>query len=275
VRRVSERMAWAIALLAIGIFLLLKNLGVFGSLGDAIWGGLFAAVGLGFLIWFLAGSDRWWRAIAGFSLLSIGILILLGWRGITLGNWAGSVVMFGVALGFWAVVLVHPDNWWAVIPAGVLTVVGVLAGFQGQLSREAWLAAFTVGLGLVFGLLYVLRFGQHDTRWAAIPAVALILLGLVTWINSVSTKRGLLQWWPLLLAIGGLALLIGRRGGSGAKQAAAAPAPDLSPVPAASGTSVIQHLPAVVPSPAGAPAAAPDIYSVLAQQPSNDPPPPA
>jgi hypothetical protein len=276
VKRISERTAWAIALLLIGIFLLLKNLGVFGPLGDAIWGGFFAAVGLGFLIWFAAGSDRWWRAIAGFSLLSIGVLILLGWRGITLGNWAGSVVMFGVALGFWAVVLVHPDNWWAVIPAGVLTVVGLLAGLQGQISREAWLAAFMVGLGLVFVLVYVLRFGQHDTRWAAIPAVALILLGVVTWINSVSTKSGLLQWWPLLLAIGGLALLIGRRG----RGPAAAPAPDVSTIPAANGTSVTQDLPAIVPAPASAsPVAdaspgAPDIYAVLAQQPPEPAPTP-
>jgi len=283
VKRISERLAWAISLLLIGIFLLLKNLGVFGPLGDAIWGGLFAAVGLGFLIWFLFGSDRWWRAIAGFTLLSIGVLILLGWRGVALGNWSASIVTLGLALGFWAVVLVHPDNWWAVIPAGVLTLLGLMVGLQPLLSREAWMAAFVIGLGLVFLLLYVLRFGQHDTRWAAIPAAALILLGLVTWINSVFTDGGLLLWWPLLLAIGGGVLLAGALGRREAGQTAAAvPGPDVSQVPAASGTSMTQELPDVVPAPAsaqpsqagGTPPGASDIYSVLAQQPSEPAQPP-
>ena len=142
------------------------------------------------------------------------------------------------------------------------------------MSREAWLAAFMVGLGLVFVLIYVLRFGQHDTRWAAIPAVALILVGLAMWIGSVSTGRQFLKWWPLLLVIGGGVLLIGARGRRDAAQSSAGkPGADVSLVPAAPGTSMIQDLPAVVPAPAGArpggtaSPGSPDIYSVLAQQP--------
>ena len=46
-----------------GIFLLLKNLNVFGLWGDAIWGALFALVGLGFLIWFLIDFERWWAPV--------------------------------------------------------------------------------------------------------------------------------------------------------------------------------------------------------------------
>jgi len=49
----THRLAWAVFLLFAGAFLLLNNLKVFREFGDGIWGGLFAVVGFGFLIWFL------------------------------------------------------------------------------------------------------------------------------------------------------------------------------------------------------------------------------
>jgi len=217
----NQSLAWAIFLLFAGAFLLAKNLGAFGPWGQAAWGGIFAAAGLGFLAWFLMDFGRWWRAIAGFTLLSIGALILLDWRGLNLGPWDGSLVLFGIALGFWTVLLVNSDNWWALIPAGVLTVLAFLIGLRSQLSEAGWLAAFFLGLGLVFGLLYAFRFGQHDSPWAAIPAAALLLLGVVTLIGALGATGAAAQWWPILLLVGGLGLLIG----SVSRRAAEAPAP--------------------------------------------------
>lgn len=75
-------LAWALFLLAAGVFLLLKNQGVFKENGEIIWGGLYILVGIGLLVWFLMDRARQWRAIAGFPLLSIGGVILLAWRGI-------------------------------------------------------------------------------------------------------------------------------------------------------------------------------------------------
>ena len=207
-KRANEMLAWALFLLVAGIFLLLKNLGVFKQWGEVIWGGLFAAVGLAFIIWFIIDRERWWRAIAGFTLLGIGAVILLGWQNVELGDWRGALVLFGVALGFWAVLLAHADNWWAVIPAGVLTVVGLLVGLHADLTQAGWLAALLVGLGLVFALLYLVRFGQHDTHWAGIPAAALLLVGVVTLVGALGVATPVQQWWPILLVAAGLALLL-------------------------------------------------------------------
>jgi hypothetical protein len=217
---------WAIFLLLAGLFLLLKNLAVFDPWGEAIWGGLFAATGLAFLGAFIVDPRQWWRSIPGFILISIGALILLQWQKINLGEWRASIVLFGIALGFWSVLLAHNENWWAAIPAGVLTELGVLRGLENRLDATVWLAVFLGALGLVFGLMYLLR--ERDTRWAAIPAVALILVAITTLSTTVAVNlQPAIRFWPILLMVGGLGLLIGTL------QRTPAPAPEapLKPVP--------------------------------------------
>jgi hypothetical protein len=269
-KRTNQFLAWALFLLGAGIFLLLQNLGVFQEWGEAAWGGIFAAVGLAFVIWFIIDRERYWRAIAGFTLLGIGAVILLEWRNVSLGAWGGALVLLGVALGFWAVSLARADNWWAVIPAGVLTVVSLLVGLGADLSQASWLAAFFVGLGLVFLLLYLVRFGQNDTRWAGIPAAALLLVGLVTWVGAQGLSTLVNQWWPAVLILVGVVLLVlflvTRRA-----PGIPAPAPIQEPIsvaPVTEGALTVQPVSArqsAAPAPASEEPA--DIYELLAEQP--------
>lgn len=291
-KRSREGLVWAGALLVVGVFLLLKNLGIFGEWGDLIWGALFAAVGLGFLIWFVIDLQRWWRAIPGFTLLGIGAWLMLQGRQISLGDWSGTVALFAMALGFWAVALVRGDHWWAVIPAGVLTVLGFLFRFWSQLTDLGRMTALIAGIGLVFALLYLVRFGQRDTRWAGVPAAALLLLGLVTLMQTLSLPPALATWWPILLVVAGVGIGIGMLGWRGAQPPAAPAAPgiDEPPAPArgASVTGTLPEAPALpaAPSPAAPLPAAPspaapspeqpvDIYEMIKQQPPAGAEPPA
>ena len=205
-QRFVSRFGWIIFLLLAGVYLLLNNLGVIGPWGDLIWGALFAAVGLGFLIWSIVDRARWWRVIPGFTLLAAGAVIVMESQKITLGNWAGAIVLFGVALAFWALLLRRGDFWWALLPAGVLTVTSLLVGLRAQLSAQVWTAALLIGLGLVFLLLYFLRLGQSDTRWAIIPAGWLLLLGLVMLVGAFNLPSLIDTWWPVLLILLALAL---------------------------------------------------------------------
>ena len=280
---------WAVFLLLAGLFLLLKNLAVFDPWGEAIWGGLFAATGLVFLGAFIVDPRQWWRSIPGFILISIGALILLQWQKINLGEWRASIVLFGIALGFWSVLLAHNENWWAAIPAGVLTELGVLRGLENRLDATTWLAAFLGALGLVFGLMYLLR--ERDTRWAAIPAVALILVAITTLATTVAVNlQYAIRFWPILLMVGGLGLLIGTL----QRTPAAAPGTEPKPVSQtvkgapARGKAMAPKGPQPKP-PAGqepplVPVSGPvveekpiDIYELLKQQPAEPPletPPP-
>lgn len=277
--RFIARFGWIILLLLAGVYLLLNNLGVIGPWGDLIWGALFAAIGLGFLIWFLVDRARWWRVIPGFTLLAAGAVIALESQKITLGNWAGAIVLFGVALGFWALLLRRGDFWWALLPAGVLTVTSILVGVRAQLSAQIWTAALLIGLGLVFLLLYFVRLGQADTHWAIVPAGWLMLLGVITLINASNLSPVVNKWWPVLLILAALALLllaIIRRPAAAPAGPKTGPAGDYdTPVPArgASVTPLPPASPAPKPKPTPAPApsadAEVDIYKLIAQQPKD------
>ena len=135
-KRLNEAAGWGIFLFLAGVFLLLKNLGAFQIWGDLAWASLYALAGLGFLIWFFTGTQHWWRAIPAFTLLGIGGEMLLAWRKIELGGWTPSLVLFGMALGFWAILLVRKEHWWALVPAGVLTTVAVLFGLAAMNVRS-------------------------------------------------------------------------------------------------------------------------------------------
>jgi hypothetical protein len=222
----------------------------------------------------LLDRQRHWRAIAGFPLFVSGILILLAWQGISLGDWQAALVLFGVALGFWAVLLTHDDNWWAFIPAGVLTLMGALSGFQARLTEATWLGIFLLGLGAVFGLLYLLRLGQQDTGWAGIPAAAFMLIGLVTLVGALELTGLLAIWWPAALLAAGLMMLILAVRRSETNVPLAPPAPlatnSASQPPAPQPSAPVADLPATPPAPL-APEPPVDIYAVLAQQPKDNP----
>jgi len=267
--RFLSRFGWVILLLLAGVYLLLNNLGVIGPLGDLIWGALFAAVGLGFLIWFFVDRTRWWRVIPGFTLLAAGAVIALESQKITLGNWAGAIVLFGVALGFWALLLRRGEFWWALLPAGVLTLTSLLIGVRAQLSGQVWTAALLIGLGLVFLLLYFARLGQTDTRWAIIPAGWLMLLGLITLIKASNLPPLINKWWPVLLILAALALLVlaivRRPKAPPVTSSKTAPARsyDTPPAPGASVTAMPKS------TPAPAPDSEIDIYKLIEQQPKD------
>ncbi len=281
-KRFSAALIWGIFLLVAGLFLQLKGLGLFGAWGDLIWGALFAAAGIGFLVWFALDLERWWRAVPGFTLAGVGGLLVLQSQGIQMEAWSSPLALFSMALGFLVVLLTRRQHWWAVIPAGVLTVVGILLGFWSDLTYSSRLAVLFAGIGLVFLLLYAIRFGQPDTRWAAIPAGALLLLGLVTVMQTLRLPVLVMNWWPILLVVAGAGLIVVTFGLRAARRekVAPAPVPDYEAVTPAPGASVTEMLPpagepvrpAAPPAPVAGPEKPVDIYELIKQQPAEPPP---
>ena len=290
-KRLNEAVSWGIFLLLAGVFLLLNNLNVLGSWGALAWAALYALAGLGFLIWFFMDTKHWWRAIPAFTLLGIGAELLLGWRHVELGGWGPSLVLFGMALGFWAILILRREHWWAVMPAGVLTTVAVLFGLWNQLDGAGRLAVLLIGTGLMFMLLYVIRYEEHDARWAAIPAGALLLLAVVTLVAALPMPAVVREWWPILLVIVGLLMII--LGLTRRKPAEAVPPAKpggFEALPPAPGADVTTDLPAAdllpwqSPSPGSSrpttskpPAPAPasgevDIYELIKNQPPPEKP---
>ncbi|MCR4407082.1 MAG: hypothetical protein NUW24_09185 [Anaerolineae bacterium] len=201
----------ALLLILGGILLLLQNLGFLSAWKSWSWTLLFGGGGLLFLAVYASDRKQWWALIPGASLIGVGLLIFLNTMPAVPDEIGVAVMLLCISLAFWIIFLSDRSQWWALIPGGVLIVVALIPLIEARgLSGEMVGGLFFVGLGLVFSALYLFSFGNPDLRWAKYPAIPLLLIGLL-----IMFAGQLLVWWPLLLILGGLYLLlrmmVGRR----------------------------------------------------------------
>lgn len=107
--------------------------------------------------------------------------------------------MGGIGLAFLLIFLSNFKNWWALIPAGVLLSLAamLLLGFESG-------GIFLIGLGLTFGVLGFIPTEHGRMRWAFIPAVVLIVIGIFV---SLVVYDLFAVLWPLALIAGGLLII--------------------------------------------------------------------
>jgi hypothetical protein len=206
---------WGALLVLAGLFLLLQNLGVLAvGVGGWLAPILFGAGGLAFLAVYAGNREHWWSLIPGFVLLSIGALISLDQVAPRMAaTWGGSLFLGGISVAFWLILLTRRENWWAVIPAGVLTTLATVAGL-GQIGTGLETGSlFFLGLAATFGLVYLLPTPEGRMRWALFPAVIMFVLGVVTLLATAAVVQYL---WPLALILLGVYLLL--RGGRRSKK---------------------------------------------------------
>ena len=211
----DDTRTWGIILIVIGLFYLISMSGIFNFFGEFLWGFAFIAGGLVFLYQFITGlQTRWWAAIPGCALAGIGATILASAiLPAPLEPLTGTVFLWALSCGFWAIFLTNPRRWWAVIPGGVLMTLGMVAAVDsigfGLLNGGS---LFFLGLAATFALVGLLStFTGENLRWAFIPAAIMAVMGLVV----VTPFRGAANFiWPVALLLAGLYLLQkgGRRG---------------------------------------------------------------
>lgn len=197
---------WGVLLIIAGGLLLLEALGGL-AVGGLIWSVLFAAAGLGFVYVFSRSRENWWAAIPAGALLGLGALGAWGeFAPDSADNWGGSLFLGALGAGFWAVYLRGRENWWAIIPGGVLLTLALLAVVP---TDEG--AYFFFGLALTFALLALAPTERRRMRWPIIPAGALGVLGVLV---AIGADGALNYVWPVALVLGGLYLIL-RAYGSG------------------------------------------------------------
>lgn len=170
-----------VILIAAGILFLLSNLGMFEIRGWLI-GGLFCLGGLFFLNVFFENRVNWWAIIPGVILLDIGGLIVLStlFPG-QMGRLGGAFFLAGISLAFWLVFLRTRENWWAIIPGGILltlasiTLVDLIRGTNGL----AVPGTLFLGISATFVLVKLLGGTNQNLNWAWYPAVVCGVMGLL------------------------------------------------------------------------------------------------
>ena len=195
---------WALIPGGVMLFLALTTLLV-DNIGGEWVGALFLLlIGLAFLGVYLNNRTRLWALIVAyvFGVLSIAPMLAAGGE---MAAYFGSVFLFAVALPFFILYFRSTENWWAIIPAGALTVVGIvatlaIAGLVNDATSGGYVNAFLMaGLAVVFAILWL----RHNKDWAKIVAMVLAAVA----VASVFFVSAYEIFWPVAIILGGIYLL--------------------------------------------------------------------
>lgn len=187
---------WAYLLIGLGLVSLGANVGLLDFITSWLWALLFIVGGGGLLMVYQRDRRHWWTLIPGFALLALGVA--------TMGGSAMGGLFLGlIGTGFAAVYLSNHTRWWAIIQAGVLFTLALVAWLDALWpgSDSGWL--FFLGIALTFGVLFFLPQGEGKQGWALYPA--LITLAFVV-LTSLSGALGAVVV-PLLLVLAGIFML--------------------------------------------------------------------
>lgn len=187
-------------LIAVGVVILLSNLDIITLNWNLITGPLMAAVGVVFLIVFVRDRASWWALLPGFALIGIGVIVSMSeFMGNAADRWGGMIFLGMLSLAFLSIYISHRENWWAVIPGGVLLTLAVVTLFPDDMRISATILFF--GLALTFALVYVLPNPAGKLTWALYPAGILALVGILALIGATSLMNYI---WPVGLLLTGV-----------------------------------------------------------------------
>jgi hypothetical protein len=195
VKRFDFRIVLGLILLLGGGLLLLQSMGYMQNAGNFFWGAVFIVAGAVFLS--LVFGGQWWGVFPGMSLLAVGSVILLGDR---VGDFAGLIILGGLAIAFWLVCMLDPSKWWAVIPAGVLSTLAIVTIIPDRIGAFGTGGVFFLGLALTFLLVAIVT----GMRWAYYPAAVLGVIGLLATVSLLDVANYV--WAVVLIGAGGYLL---------------------------------------------------------------------
>lgn len=206
VKLLSSRLFWGLVLVIGGGLLLLDTFGIFKG-GALFWTVISALAGVLFLSVYVTNRVHWWALIPGVIFLAIAALVGLETflPGFSATHLSGTIILGGIGLSFLLVYLVENRNWWAIIPAGVMATLAVVATIEPGTSGTASGGILFLGMGVTFGLVAVLPNSIGQMRWAWIPAAILGVFGILL---LLAAEKYINYVWPSALIIAGILLVI-------------------------------------------------------------------
>ena len=190
-----------VMLVALGGLFLLQNFGFLGDIGNFIWATLFGLGGLAFLWVFIANREQWWALIPGFALLGLAGTLFLSDLDIA-GGLTGGFFLGSIGMAFLIIYIIRREHWWAIIPAGALLTLALVATVSSSLPGEVGGSIFSFGLAATFGALYLLPTPMDRQSWPLIPAGILAIIGMLV-LASGGNMLGLVIPF-VLMALGGI-----------------------------------------------------------------------
>ena len=204
--RSPVRIVGGILLVVVGILTLLQGLGALDNIAPIFWAIIFCIGGVLLLYIFLTNRVHWWAIIPGFLLLSVAALLVVEEFAPDLGgDWEGVLVLGGIGAAFWVIYFMKREQWWAIIPGGVMVTLALVTGLSSTLDSDVAGGVFFLGLGLTFGLMAFLPSSEGRMKWAPIPGAILLIIGAVIMSASTEVFKYL---WPAALILVGIYLIV-------------------------------------------------------------------
>lgn len=185
-KRVEPRIFWGVLLILGGGLFLLQNMGLFALAN--VWPIIFFLPAVVFLYTFVTSRENWWAVIPGMALA--GVASLIAFEQLfprSSDTWGAALFMGCLAVAFLGIfVRTGTAEWWAVIPMGVLGTIALLLALEPWLSDGAFAGLFMIGIGLTFGIVYLVPTKAGRMRWAVYPASITAVIGVL--IITASTR---------------------------------------------------------------------------------------
>lgn len=220
-KRTDQTLLWGVLLIGLGVLFLLRRL-IPGVIGGILWSGAFAVGGLAVYSYYRKNPTQWWAQIPAYGMWVLAAIIALGTSPWVPGELIGAFIMFAIGFPFFYVYLKNNDNWWALIPAYVMSAIGVLILLSTFLSDELIGAYVMFAIAAPFLYVYL---NDRNQWWALIPGGITSVIGVGLFVSGIAFLI------PVAMIVVGVYLLV--RQASGKRQTAQPAQPQPTSGPAA------------------------------------------
>jgi len=196
---------WALIPGGVMLFLAVVTLLVDNVGGEWIGSLFLFLIGLSFLIVYFSNRTRSWALLVAYILGVLALAPAMSSGGGDTAAYFGSVFLFAIALPFFVVYFRSPENWWAIIPAGVMTTLSVIA----TLGIAGWIkdtqtggysnAILMGGIAVTFAIVWL----RNAKAWAKVVTVVLVALA----VASIFFASYAEIFWPVAIIFAGGYLL--------------------------------------------------------------------
>jgi hypothetical protein len=196
---------WALIPGGVMLFIALTTLLVDNVGGEWIGTMFLFLIGLAFFAVYMNNRSHWWALLVAYVMFVLSIAPATASFGGNVAAYYGAIFLFAIGLPFFVVYFRTEDNWWAIIPAGSLTVLAVIvaAGISGLINGDTqggYVTAFLMGGLTVTFLIVWLRNAQ---TWAKGVTIVLAALTVASLFLAAYTEI----FWPVALILSGAYLL--------------------------------------------------------------------
>ncbi len=172
-------------LIALGTLFLLDNLDVIYLRDKILVAVIFLGSG-GYLFFRHLQNRQMGTLILAAIAMFVGLTILIDETRLVNDDMIGTLFLWGVGALFAYGYFRNRQKWGLLLTAGILFTLGLIVLIEAVRFFDDDLAGgtFFLGLGLSFGLLYLIRNEKNKLDWAKVPAIILIIFAGFVYVNT-------------------------------------------------------------------------------------------